>query len=258
MNIITVQIPEKLTPPLQQSRKELFEGNKRFAFTTTLCLAGKQEVRAWNLHQHLARLKSTCKELKLSPVTEEDLAQLFHQVVKRLPQSNQYYSCRIVSFGVEKTLTLSKCTFPNKLTYSLFPTVSDRETPHLKSHHCKPCFDLELSAKRNGHDEALILSPNKEPLEGGWSNFFWITESNEIKTVADGVLPGITRELLKPHVNFVDPTIEPIKGAFLSKSTTGINLVTQIGGDTIPIHPEALKLKDWMDKKIDEELIRTY
>ncbi len=220
-------------------------------------LVGNQPL---HLEDHLDRLYFSAEQLRLIiPKTREDLKQVIRELIweNEVPDTGiriQITGGRTVD-EVEfnsPSLIISQIKFPNPTAaqlengVSLISYMHQRQLPLVKSTDYLMSLWLQKKLKEEGaedilyHDKGIIRECPR-------SNFFMVTQNDEVCTPADGILNGITRKKVlmlaakKFQVDVRNIRMEEIdsaREAFITSTTKQILPVTLIDrkkiGEGIP------------------------
>ena len=116
-------------------------------------------------------------------------------------------------------------------------------------------------AKQNGANDGLILNSDGNITETSSANVFW-TRDGILRTppVTDGVLPGVTRELVihlaaalgqAVREESVSPSeLQQAEAVFATNTATGIRAVGQVDGFALPGHPLVEQLVEAYDAEL--------
>jgi branched-subunit amino acid aminotransferase/4-amino-4-deoxychorismate lyase len=125
-------------------------------------------------------------------------------------------------------------------TLSLYPVKCVRPLPEFKTCSAISSVYANAVAHLHGFDEALFIDSDFTVRESGWGNLGWFCKRGILHFTADGVLPGITEEIvcrlararsieIKRHNYSLEAIMENIQAAFITTSVRGIVEVSRIG-----------------------------
>lgn len=208
-----------------------------------------------HLDYHLERLLGSAEELGLlqdSGGTESRIpADRFESLLTSLIIDNigadrltrRPYRIRLTAGGSNRFLLEFEpfeSTLPLDRPIRLVSQIGMRPTPRHKSTRREVSANARRSAEQRDGHEALLIDPDGTVREGAWTNLFWVDAGGRLKTVADGILPGITRRvILENHdCRLVEITLQQLLTeaveACVTQSTSGIVPVASIDGRTLP------------------------
>jgi branched-chain amino acid aminotransferase len=164
----------------------------------------------FHLDKHLNRLYHSAELIELSvPWTHEEIAAIISEIIERNTYTQA--SIRILVTGgltEDGILPLNKPTLVVLISplgerdlskfehgYTLITTRLQRETPEAKTTSYVSAIRALKAAARHHADDALFVNEQNQALEGTRSNFF-IFRGNTLVTPRQGVLPGITRNVV--------------------------------------------------------------
>jgi branched-chain amino acid aminotransferase len=201
--------------------------------------------KPFKLHEHLLRLENSARLIQLDmPASVAEIEQIVHETLRRnsLPETN----VRVVLTGGVSTDGITPISRPGLIvlvtplhTYpaecyekgiKVITVKIDRYLPDAKTINYIPAILALKKAKAAGALEALYLNQQGHILEGTTTNFF-IFHSNQLITPQDGILPGLTRDvvlaLAQRHFEVVEQavTFEDVRQAdeaFISASNKEI------------------------------------
>ena len=237
-------------------------------FETLLVANGKP----FRWEQHLLRLQRGAAYLRISlPYKPEDLRQFVSQLVTqnqmphallRLTLSRgigvRGYSPRgAIKPAFTMTLHPAPPPGPNppaqwRLMTSSLRLPAGEPLAQFKTCNKLPQILARAEADASGADEALLLNTNGEIVEASSGNLFWI-DRGAIATpsLASGILPGVTREVVFELGNSLGITVQQsaispqelakVEGVFLSLSSMGI--VEAITLDNTPLAASPLVVR---------------
>lgn len=243
-------------------------------FETVRVHAGKP----FRWEQHMARLSSGADiiDLRLPFSADEFLSQ-----TERLIQQSANANCIMrlaVSRGAgERGYGFTGDEQPNSLiaihplpkqNSTLLSLVStdarvakDDPLARIKSSNKLGSILAKRLAKQNGADDGLILNSDGNITETSSANVFW-TQDGILRTppVTDGVLPGVTRELVidlaaelgqAVREESVSPSeLQQAEAVFATNTATGIRAVGQVDGFALPGHPLVEQLVEAYDAEL--------
>ena len=201
------------------------------------------------LSDHLQRFYKSATALRL-PVglSETELAKMIFQLIEKnnLPNSGIKitltggYSDDGYSISSPNLLITQTPLQPNKQTaISLVTFGHQRQLPHVKTIDYLQAIYLQPFIKENNADDVLYYH-HGEVTECPRSNFFIVTQNDEIITASKNILQGITRKrilaLNKFNVKETTVTLDDLKNAkeaFISSTTKNVLPVVSIDGQKI-------------------------
>lgn len=145
------------------------------------------------------------------------------------------------------SILVTKLTEPSVTPIKLRTYMHERFLPNCKSTNYFPAEIALSEAKEHGADDALFINAQNEILECTRSNFFGI-KGNTLVTCKEGILEGITRELI---LRFADHTeirpfstdeLSSLDGAFITWSSSKLVPVHQINDTQIPLNSPLFSL----------------
>ncbi len=191
----------------------------------------------FKLDEHLARLAKSADivQMELPKSLEEIRAQLLDL------QLDGPTKIRLVATPEEIVIE----TYPIEIDPKIYEGVSaisvpiERNRPEAKAFPYNASLDAHAQAEKLGHYEAFLVDHSGYVREGAYSNIFWVT-GDEIHTAQEGVLAGITRQVIidSAPVKFADITPEKliqVDEIFITKTSTGIVPITELDGHKIGI-----------------------
>jgi branched-chain amino acid aminotransferase len=206
--------------------------------------------RPFHLEDHLMRLRYSAAQIGIEiPHSLEELRTIVAEVLKR--NGGKESSVKILVTGGVSLDSFASHSQPHVIVSSLplpsfapdcytkgietATTASSRPFPSVKTLYYLPAI---VAMKKGGPiHEILYLNPSQGYLEGATSNFFVFQGDTLITPPADGILLGITREIVlnlaKDHfaieIRKISPT-ETFSEAFITSSTREIMPVSHIDG----------------------------
>lgn len=224
--------------------------------------------------QHLERLRRGAEVLKLRlPFSPVELRRFVEQLIEknRMPEA---FLRLTLSRGVGPRGYSPKGAEAPTLAMSLHPAPKmDLENPPqwrvvtssmrllpgdplAAFKHCNklPQIFARAEADAAGADEALLLTPAGEVVEGAASNLFWI-ERGAVCTppLASGILQGVTRAaileicaglgLAVVEAGITPTALQRVEGVFLSVSTFGVVEVVALDGRDLNRAPLVAKIR---------------
>jgi branched-chain amino acid aminotransferase len=164
----------------------------------------------FHLDEHLNRLYHSAELIELIvPWSREEIASIIREVIER--NTYKHASIRMLVTGgltEDGILPLDKPTLAVLITplgerdlsrfeqgYKLITTRLQRETPEAKTTSYVSAIRALKAAARQHADDALFVNEQDQVLEGTRSNFF-IFRGDTLVTPRQGVLPGVTRNVV--------------------------------------------------------------
>lgn len=220
--------------------------------------------RLIDFKNHIVRLQRSCRELQLTvPLSEDELLAIHQQLIEKnqLREGLVYLQLTRGNTGQRSFLFPDKTIPPTLVIFSQSATIIDNpkakagirvvsfEDIRWKRCDIKTVALLSASlakeyAHSQGADDALFVK-NGLITEGSSSNFFIVTQDNQIKTHAltHEILPGITRQaiitLAREQQLVIDEqpfSIEEAllaKEAFMTSATSLVYPVVELDGQKI-------------------------
>lgn len=240
------------------------------AYTTFRTYAGGRVLR---LSEHIDRLRQTARSAGWElPVDEAELRGALRVLVAAGRAVDQRLR---LTLDLEKTpgdlyITVQELHAPSELAYRLGVKVVtcrlQRDHPQAKRTDFIARAEKVRRNLAQDVEEAVLLGPQGELLEGLSSNFFAV-QAGQLWTSGEGVLSGVTRSLLLECARqhgipvllqpvFLDD-IAAIDEAFITSSSRGVMPVVQIDnhrlGDGCP-GSLTRRLMDWFQALVIKEL----
>lgn len=181
----------------------LLIGGEKFAFGQGLYETLRTEnFRPIFLAQHLDRLFRAAERSGLEiQYTRKEIQAMLSVVI----QESSYSDQRVRIIAVPDTLIIS--TSPLNLDMAIYKGVSvitvsvTRVDPALKRTEYQGCYQAWLQAQSQDCFEAFLTDQAGNVFEGSRSNIFWVRDKY-IFTRKEGVLPGITRDIILKNSSF--------------------------------------------------------
>jgi branched-subunit amino acid aminotransferase/4-amino-4-deoxychorismate lyase len=206
--------------------------------------SGQLKVRAFR--EHINRLINGISFLGLRvSISYEKVRDLIYFALSKIENAASLrYRARIVATDSHWCLYIEEMEVQEeKLSISLKSIVMERVFPEIKSCSAITSYVASKKAQRIGADQALLVDYQNIVREAAWANFFWIDQADRLKTAANMILYGITREIvLKEAVSIcnvdisdtrLDEVLNNAKYAFITQSTKGITPVEFIDGNRL-------------------------
>jgi branched-chain amino acid aminotransferase len=230
-----------------------------------------QALRILDLAGHLARFRRSCEGLGLTlRYSDDELREAVVAVCRRCP-AGVPVGLRLFAFTLDEDfvgqLPASVCVFlrglsgyapdrPLRLAVADDPRPARTDLPRwLKATaHYAGARRAVLAAKRDGYDDALFRNESGRVTETSRASLLIVHNGQLVAPPAEeGVLPGITRELVA-HVARVEYGLEPqyrplaldevlgADGVLLCSSSLGTAVVGEIAGRSLDAHGIAASL----------------
>lgn len=193
------------------------------------------------LDKHLARFFNSAKKISLkSKYSKTEISKMVKKVAKKSPHKIQ--RIKLMATPEDLIIFSVKANIDPKIYkngVSLQSTTITRSLPEIKSISYLPSFLAHENAVKKGHFDALLINDKEEVFEAAYANIFWF-EGSTLCTRKEGVLPGITREIILKNspfkIKFKTIKLEELKKKSEIFATQSINLivpVTRIGSKKI-------------------------
>lgn len=218
----------------------------------------KQPFRLWD---HLKRFEASAKALDLRlPLSLKEIAEIIEKLLKKVsyPEANikifltggqspdQYLPADQPTFFA---FVYPIESFSDQLCserVSLVSRVYERPYPACKSTHYLTSIAMIQQAQKQGADDVLFLSHKRQVLETGRANFFGV-KGKTIITSEEGILPGITRQVILEILedksipievrSIAFDEVQSLEGAFITLTTKGVVPVARIDQINFSFHP---------------------
>lgn len=205
--------------------------------------------KALHLAGHFSRLENSCR-LAGYPINldEEQLRSNLRQLLQQYP--GDVARVRVtIPFGrqpAEIYIFIAPLIVPNELQRTqgvkVITTHYQRVNPEAKvTSFIQATWDLRCSLPAD-IEEVILVDENHSMLEGMTSNFYAV-QGSTIQTAGEGVLPGITREIVLTaarksglEIDFTPPKLTDVSlfdEAFITSSSRGVLPVTVIDGQPV-------------------------
>ncbi len=213
--------------------------------------------RTYNGHKpfmfdnHIERLFNSARSIGISmPWKKQEVKDIILETLKRNDKEREFAVRVIVSGGlstsstptliviIDNILVFPKSMYENGI--KVLTVDHKRYNPASKTIHYIEAIQHMGEMYADGSEEMLYVSDNSI-LEGAFSNFFCVV-NNKLVTAAQGILPGITRQVviekLKPTVpievrDLKFHELDVASEAFISVSGKGIVPVVRVGDKVI-------------------------
>lgn len=143
---------------------------------------------------------------------------------------------------------------------SLYPVLCVRSLPQFKTCSAISSVYANSVAVSQGFDEGLLIDPNALVRESGWGNFGWFCKEGILHFTSEGILPGITEQVVRDLANSLsikverglyslDIVMQNIQAGFITSSVRGIVEVSRIGDLKLALgyRPLQLIMKHFQD-----------
>ncbi len=254
--LVSLNSLSSLIPAGAYTTFRTFEGNKVIRLREHICRLKRSaemsglylEVNEYRLREILRRLVTECGEMdhriRITLAFEESPGDIFIAV-----QELQAIPEQVYRDGV-----------------SVVTCVLQREQPKAKRTRFIERAESIRNRLQEEVEEAIMLGPDEELLEGLSSNFFAV-HGDQVRTAEEGILPGVTRNMVLDCTKQCGITvrfqpvklgeIESLEEAFITSSSRGIMPVVNIDGtpvgDGAP-GPVTRRLMDCYDELLCSEL----
>jgi len=212
------------------------------AFTTLITEVNQSRVSVFQLKQHLLRVTNNARALSLfsREISSKQIELLLGHIINTLKNyhSTNKYNARvrlIIRENSDLEIFVSPDT-PSWGTNSISICSYKKQRPHpkIKHTHFTASLDARAFAEKNNFKEALLIDEKGMVTEGAWSNIFWFNSTGKLHTTKDNILPGITRaavmeieETTEKEIS-LEQLLEEATEVFITQSTTGISLISQL------------------------------
>lgn len=197
-----------------------------------------QEGRPFALKEHLTRLESSARGLRISAPLDA-LTEDIETVVREMGVTT--YALRIIVTVSGRRLVMAE-PWKTPLESIRLSLVENETAPLLKGLKSLSYAANMLStriARERGFDEALWTTSDGRVLEAPTAAFFWVSADDRLLTppLSDGILDSITRRVILEHLPSAEQTclrqdIADCREAFLAGTTRCIQAIAGIDGMT--------------------------
>ena len=198
----------------------------------------KEKVCVLGLHKHLERLRFGCEAIKLKYFEHSTFPDFLASCVKSENwTAYDSYRARIVIMEEDCYLNLEPFR-QETASIALKSLAFQRSLPEVKSCSTVVSVLSDKTAKAHGYDEALLVDDSGNIKECSWSNFFSIDRQGKLITPKEGILFGVTREIViklaeQSGLEFQEKDVNleemaDARACFTTRSTLGLTDVTRL------------------------------
>lgn len=234
-------------------------------FTSFRARRISEALVALALDRHINRLQTAGEffsKLNIrTPSPQEVLDTLSKATALFMEQTRNDARVRITCWKDRWDLTFAPLKVEHVIkAISLYPVRCVRPLPEFKTCSAISSVYANSVAIGQGFDEALLVDPDSTVRESGWGNFGWFCNSGVLHFASEGVLPGITEEVVRSlaaslsieierNSYSLDAVMENIQAGFITTGVRGLVEVSQLGDVKLALGypPLQLLMKHFQD-----------
>lgn len=196
----------------------------------------------FGVEEHLARLRRSADGMMIRDIDFPAIEREIDEIIAARG-SDDDYGVRIVCTrgGHRILLTESVKIFPPSISLASIEYRPNIVLDGLKTLSYGGNVLANRIAEERGHDEALLVTPEGDVLEGPTASLFWSPDGETLVTPPlDGILASITRGVLLDVLDVVErpTTLDEVRSAheaFLCSSVREVQPVGQIDDHRMPV-----------------------